>query len=120
MTPTPDAEARQQRAMEEVRRNNPRFVVTVFVPTSFLAAPETPTTIFRELHGYLAGRYAVVGAVVRVGPADGQPSRLQLVTGRPVSDAFQANPMWYDTRNRWAAALVWRRLEASEAPTPTP
>src|SRR5262249_40944610 len=67
MTPFPDTEARQKSVMDEVRRNNPKFVVTVFVPASFLASPKTPMTIFRDLRDYMAGRYAVVGAVVRGG-----------------------------------------------------
>jgi hypothetical protein len=111
MTPFPDTEARQQSVMEEVRRNDPKFVVTVFVPVSFLAAPEAPRTIFRDLREYMAGRYAVVGAVYRLDEEGGPPAGVGYITGERAAEAYRADPVWYDTEKPWAAMLVWRRLD---------
>jgi hypothetical protein len=120
-TPSAGAEARQKSVMEEVRRNEPRFVVTVFLASSFFASPEvTPVTIFGELRDYMAGRYALAGAVVRVRQPAGRPARLRFVTGDAVSQAFRASPMWYDTPGWWATTLVWRRLDSSASPTAGP
>jgi 4-amino-4-deoxy-L-arabinose transferase-like glycosyltransferase len=116
MTPFPDTEARQKSAMEEVRRNNPKFVVTVFMVTSFLPSLQTPPTIFQDLRDYMAGRYAAVGAVVLASEPRGPPPKLPFVTGDAVTDAYRANPIWYDRPKLWAIVLVWRRLGAPAAP----
>jgi hypothetical protein len=116
MTPFPDTEARQKSVLEEVCRNDPKFIVTVFVPASFLAAPEAPKTLFQELHTSMTGRYALVCAVKRIDQPAGQPPQFQFVTGEPVVAAYKANPMWYDTPNGWATVLVWQRLGPAASP----
>jgi hypothetical protein len=109
MVPGPDAAARQQAVLDEVRRSQPRFVITVFLFNSFLVSPDTPATLLRGMKQYLADDYAVVGAVIWVDPPGAPALRLRFVTGEAVSETFRKKPMWYDARDDRVVVLVWQR-----------
>jgi hypothetical protein len=120
MTPFPDTAARQKSVMEEVRRNNPKFVVTVFLSTSFMGSPETPKTIFQDLRTYMTGRYAVVGGIVRIDQHNGLLPPLQFATGEPVVAMYQEDPAWYTTPKAWVTVLIWQRIDPPATPANSP
>jgi hypothetical protein len=119
MTPFPDSADRQKSVLEEIRRNDPKFVVTVFIPQSFLLSPETPTTLFDGVRAHMSGRYTPVGAVVPTGQP-GQRPRLQFRAEPAVAAAYKARPFWYESGSIWTTVLVWQRDEPAPAPAPSP
>lgn len=102
MTPTEKARARQLELIEEVHRAAPRIIVTVFIPTSFLARPETTTDVFDATRQRLAG-YRLVALALRGAPPSGG-----LLTGAAAREAWRRAPAWYDRLSAIALA-IWER-----------
>jgi len=101
--PYPNVRDRQAAALREVARNRPRFVVTIFLPTSFLGAADTPRDIIDGVREMLDQSYQVVGAV---GYTQGE--KTAFVTGEAAAEAWQRAPVWYGTPS-WCALAVWER-----------
>src|SRR5438046_3683432 len=57
--PFPDARDRQHAALREVAHNDPRFIVTVFSPTSFVKTAASPMDIFAAVAEILNQSYRV-------------------------------------------------------------
>lgn len=107
MAPFADAQERQRAVVEEVERNRPRFLVTVFVLVSFSLSPDTHTEIFDRLSEIAAKEYRVVGITPfrAVSP-------FPLITGETAVGMWKATPMSY-AGPTWASMVIWERV-ASE------
>ncbi len=100
--PSPDAAARQQEVLAEVRSAKPKTIVTVFVRKSFLPSARSPLGIFGEVKGFLKGYH--IQAVVLSNPRN--PT--ELLVDQAARDLWQKFPMWYD-RPFWGSLAVWER-----------
>jgi len=100
--PAPGIGQRQWDALEEVRRCDPKMVVTLFVPTSFLASSRSTLGIFESVQEFLRG-YHPVGVM----PFASQDPP-QLVTGDELQRLWQASPLGYG-RPGWASLAVWEK-----------
>lgn len=102
MTPTEKARARQLELIEKIARVPPRIIVTVFIPTSFLARPETATDVFDATRQTLVG-YRLVALALRGAPPSGG-----LLTGAAAREAWRRAPPWYDRPSAIALA-IWEQ-----------
>jgi hypothetical protein len=100
--PSPDAAARQQEVLAEVRSAKPKDIVTVFVRMSFLRAPGSPLAIFDEVKDLLENYHIL--AVVLSNPRN--PT--ELLVGPGAQQLWDKFPMWYD-RPFWGTLAVWER-----------
>jgi 4-amino-4-deoxy-L-arabinose transferase-like glycosyltransferase len=101
---SPDAAARQQEVLAEVRGARPKTIVTVFVRMSFLRAAGSPPGIFGEVQDLLKGYHIL--AVVLSNPRN--PT--ELFVGHGAQQMWEKFPMWYD-RPFWGTVAVWGRNE---------
>jgi len=105
MGPFPDVRQRQLDVMDAVQRAAPRFIVTVFLPSSFSAGPGTPSDIFGGTLDLINRSYrlaAVVGADP-TGAAD------PVVSGEQADAAWLVAPVWYGGPS-WCTLAVWERV----------
>jgi hypothetical protein len=98
----PDAAARQQEVLAEVRSAKPKAIVTVFARKSFLRAPDSPLAIFEEVKNLLKGYH--IQAVVLSNPRN--PT--ELFVGPQARELWDKLPMWYD-RPFWGTLAIWER-----------
>jgi tetratricopeptide (TPR) repeat protein len=103
--PFPDARQRQLETLGEVQRNDPRFIVTVFLPSSFAAVAETPSDIFDGTRDLISRSYRVAAVLA---DTDGNAAAA-LLSGEAAAAAWQASPVWYGTPP-WCALAVWERI----------
>jgi len=99
---SPDAMARQQEVLAEVRSAKPKTIVTVFVRKSFLPSISSPMEIFGEIKTLLKDYH--IQAVVLSNPRN--PT--ELFVDQAARDLWQKFPMWYD-RPFWGTLAVWER-----------
>lgn len=105
MAPHADTRARQEAAIAEVRAADPKFIVTVFLPSSLLPTSRSPFEIFDDLRAFMGQRYVPVGATVRI---EGQ---LRFVVGDAVSRTYASQPIWYDSPQPWTPLILWERRD---------
>jgi len=110
MTPFPDTADRQASVIRELANRNPKFVVTIFIPQSFLAQRGTPIALFDSLRDLLSRSYHVVGVVPRT-----QAGRSTLVTGEEAEKLWQNSPIWYD-KTAWSSLAIWQRSDPATEP----
>jgi len=108
--PFPDARQRQLEALREVQGRQPRFIVTVFLPGSFLAGPGTPGDIFDGTMDLINRSYRLAG-VVEVSPSN---LATPLVSGAEATAAWLLAPAWYGQPS-WCALAVWERVPPADA-----
>jgi hypothetical protein len=101
---SPDAAARQQEVLAEIRNSKPKEIVTVFSRLSFLRAADSPIAIFGEVKNILKGYHIL--AVVLSNPRN--PT--ELLVGPAAREMWNKFPMWYD-RPFWGTLAVWERNE---------
>ncbi|MCX5795755.1 MAG: glycosyltransferase family 39 protein [Elusimicrobia bacterium] len=99
---SPDAAARQQEVLAEVRSVKPKTIVTVFVRKSFLPSSASPLEIFGEVKSLLKDYH--IQAVVLSNPKN--PT--ELFVDQAARKLWQKYPMWYD-RPFWGTLAVWER-----------
>ncbi len=106
MGPFEDARARQGVVLEDLEQNRPRYIVTVFVPNSFLFSETTHTEVFRGIEGLLASSYRVVAATPYrwVSPHP-------FIAGETLLGIWNATPMTFGGPT-WASMVIWERAEA--------
>ncbi len=63
MEPQPYARRMQLEMIREIEASQPRFLITVHVPTSWLAGPDSDMTIFQWLSRYGVANYEQVGVI---------------------------------------------------------
>lgn len=107
--PYPSARERQYAALREVAQNNPRFIVTVFLPSSFLGGSETPRDIAEAVRYMLDQSYRVVGVVGYTEGVSSEFVATEFVTGERAEQAWRSAPVWYGTPS-WCALAVWERV----------
>jgi hypothetical protein len=101
--PYPNVRERQHKALREIARHPPRFIVTVFLPTSFLGATDTPRDLVDGVRDMLDGSYRLVGVVGYT-----QGAATEFVTGERAEEAWRRAPVWYGLPS-WCALAVWER-----------
>jgi hypothetical protein len=98
-----DSARRQPGALAEVKKNKPKFVVTVFVPTSTSMRRQTPMYFSYGLKDFLFENYRVVGVVPFL--KDRPPT---LVTGDDARVLWERDPVW-DFEPSWCSIAIWER-----------
>ena len=98
MEPHPFALKMQEELIRDVEAASPAFIVTVAIPTSWLAGPHSPGRLFAWADDYLATRYDVVGRIVIGGP--------NFTAYLWEADAMRSLP------GEMPHVLVWRRKQA--------
>lgn len=112
LTSYPETGRRQVEAMEEVRRNRPKFIVTVFASSSLLASPRAPLGIFQDLKALIARDYQFAGVVA----VHGRP-RPEWLAGPEAERLWAGAPMWYD-RKIWGSLALWERKPDPDSTRP--
>jgi 4-amino-4-deoxy-L-arabinose transferase-like glycosyltransferase len=102
LLPSPDAAARQEELLAQVREARPKVVVTVFARLSFLRAPGAPALVFDGVKDLLKDYR--ISAVVLSNPRN--PT--ELIVGEGAQELWNEFPMWYD-RPFWGTMAVWER-----------
>jgi len=101
-----DARERQHVVIDDLKRQRPRLIVTVFIDTSFgSGSPDAPTDLLEALWDTLQQSYRFV-AVVPIA-IDRAP---QLVTGEQAQQLWARDPEWYG-RPPWCSLAIWERSE---------
>lgn len=95
----PDVRERQHAALREIMLNQPRFIVTVSDPGSFLADPDAPTDLTDALADLVKQSYRLA-AVTQLTPEGDRP----LVTGPQATEVWQADPL------SCCSLAVWERV----------
>ncbi|MBI3939992.1 MAG: glycosyltransferase family 39 protein [Acidobacteria bacterium] len=101
----PGTVERQRQVLQELERNQPKFIVTVFVPSSFAASQGAPPDLSRGVQDLLYRSYRIAGAVRY--PTAGS---WEFVTGEAAAQLWQRAPIWYNTRI-WGSMAVWERRD---------
>ena len=112
--PYPNVRQRQEEAWREITHNQPRFVITVFLPKSFLGAAETPRDIVDRVRDLLDQSYQLVGVL---GYTDSGGT--EFATGARAAEAWRRAPVWYGMPS-WCALAVWERDTLSRQVSPPP
>jgi hypothetical protein len=58
----------QQEMIKEIETADPKFIVSVTTPTSWVIAPHSDTTIFKWAHDFIARHFEMVGVADIVSP----------------------------------------------------
>jgi hypothetical protein len=104
--PFPDVRERQHAALREITHNEPRFIVTVSEPYSFLADPGAPTDLTDALAGLVKQSYHLA-AVVPLTPEGAAP----LITGERAIEVWRSAPL------SCCSLVVWERAATSRSPS---
>jgi hypothetical protein len=98
-----DSGGRQQQVLFDLLDHQPKFIVTVFIPTSFGISAGVFPRIFLDMHNVLGKSYRFVAAI-----PDQFPGPVELVEGRLAQEMWNKNPFWYNGRP-WCTLAIWQR-----------
>ena len=108
MLPGEDAERRQREVLDEIRKNDPAVIVTVFVPYSLFFTRHSPTLVFDAVKTRIDESYDLAGVV----PVETRT----LATGAAARAFWDARPGWYDDKTVWATMAVWKKKPQGSSP----
>ncbi|HXG12314.1 MAG TPA: glycosyltransferase family 39 protein [Gemmataceae bacterium] len=106
--PTPLTGRLQHEAIEDLHRNEPEFIITVFAPTSMMLRDGTPTDLVDEVRTLLKQSYQVVAVLPLT-----KKYPLSLLTGERAAKLWAERPVWYDSPRTWCLLAVWRRAQSA-------
>jgi 4-amino-4-deoxy-L-arabinose transferase-like glycosyltransferase len=108
---------RQREILDVLHSRPPKFILTEFVPLSFVSFANTPFDIFVGVREMLQHSYHVAAAVLT-----GEVGRRRLVAGPQVAKMWEQAPYWYDVPPDywWGIMVIWERNDAvPSSPIPT-
>ncbi len=97
-----DSTGRQEEFLRDAITSRPRYIVTVFAPTSFLMARRAPKVIFNTLQSMLSEGYHVAALVVF------DCGKARLAWGDEARALWQKSSFWYGS-HPWTNLVVWER-----------
>lgn len=107
MAASEDSSERQRQVQLDLINHQPRFIVTVFIPTSFGISKGVMPPVFGNLHNLLRSSYELAAVV------PDQPSGpVQMIEGRTAREMWNRKPFWYSGRP-WCTLAIWQRKESA-------
>ncbi len=106
LTPFHDSIKRQHEVIEELQKQEPRLIITVFIEPSLYTSPETPREIFGALQKRLAADYRLIALL-----PNNNKKCASLISNEAALEVYDNNRWWYQSGDPPFALAIWKRLQ---------